>query len=58
MLEINRFDLVRFNKKSKMALESFRLAGIDIKQPKPGSVADAQMSATADWSPMGDVYMK
>ena len=41
-----------------MALESFRLAGIDIKQPKPGSVADAQMSATADWSPMGDVYMK
>ena len=41
-----------------MAIEPFSLSGFDIKQPKPGSVADAQMSATADWSPMGDIYMK
>lgn len=41
-----------------MALESFTLSGLDIKQPKPGSVADAQMSATADWNPMGDIYLK
>jgi len=41
-----------------MDLEPFRLAGLDVKQPKPGSVADAQMSATADWSPMGDIYLR
>ena len=41
-----------------MALEAFNIPGLDIKQPKPGSVADAQMSATADWNPMGDIYMK
>ena len=41
-----------------MALEHFSIGGLDIKQPKPGSVADAQMSATADWSPMGEIYMK